>query len=407
MTGRSNGVYRDLLSEPGPHESEWELTGEPQFEGASPEWETPSGEWEGQPEGAAPMGEWAGEWGTPESQFELGAEAGLESLGLEAAGEAWTEGEWELQPEVPSHEAEWEALTGLPEFEGYTSPAQAAPEHFEYEWEGAGAVGEADPLLPLMAAAPLMAKLGPLAMKYGLPLAKKLMPHAGKAARQVLRSLLGGRRRRRPTSSGFPPLPGTAGIGGLSPQAVAQLLRRLSGALAEGEQVAVEAEAVYFGETVAEGELGAGTAAHEAALTEVLAAEAAHAELTGEAESLCAATIPMVISIVPAGGLCRPYVPALIAANRGLVQGLRSSGPAGRQMLRVTPAVYRRTVATLARGVQSGRPLPVDLVPVVVAGHARRMLGNRSALASAVARNVAVRRATVAAPGRRIVIPPA
>ena len=150
------------------------------------------------------------------------------------------------------------------------------------------------------------------------------------------------------------------------------------------------------------GELAANEMAHEAALTEVLAAEASHTASESEAESLLGAALPITITIMSGGRAVHPVYPALVRANRRLVRSVRTSGPAGPQLLRVIPAIQRRTVATLRAARRAGHPVTPQLATRVMAGHAARVLSSQQRCGHALVRNAAIRHATVARPGRPV-----
>jgi hypothetical protein len=179
----------------------------------------------------------------------------------------------------------------------------------------------------------------------------------------------------------------------------------LSNILGEGEAEAAQVEASLFGGNAMNGELAASEVAHEAALTEVMAAEATHTASESEAESLLGATLPITITIMSGGRAVRPVYPSLVRANRRLVRGIRTSGPAGPQLLRVVPAIQRRTIATLRAASRSGRPITPQLASRVMAGHAARVLSNPRVCGPALVRNTAIRHATVAPAGRHATRP--
>ena len=166
--------------------------------------------------------------------------------------------------------------------------------------------------------------------------------------------------------------------------------------------MAAEAEAQFFGANEFEGELAGHELAHEAALTEVLAAEAAHAETESEAEAILGTTLPVSIYVLRGRRALRPLLPALARANVDLVRGIRRSGPAGRQLLRVVPSVQRRTVASLLAAQRGGRPVSPALVAPIMAGQAARVLGTPHLCGRALVRNATIRRGTVARTNRRV-----
>ena len=448
-TGNGTTAFEDeLVGEAGWGESGW-------GEAGSEEAGWGEDEWVGEDElSQYAVGEWTGEtgWG----------EAGWGESGVgEWTGEAgWGEGEWTGEDEWTGETGwgeygvgEWTGETGWGEFTGEAGWGEYGVG--EAGW-GETYLGEdeGDPFLPLLA--PLAMKALPLLAKSALPAVKSLLPMAKSAVSGVMKSVLGGGLPRiggrsplggigsllgggRPAPPrppwaprmpvpprppwappprppwGGPPMPpfpgpppwgrppaggmsGSLTIGGsLSPE-IAALLRQLSSALASGESAANQAESAFFGANEIHGELAANDRAHEAALTEVLAAEAAHSMDEREAGALIGATLPVTIRIM-AGRPLRPVVPALARANTRLVVGLRRSGPAGPQLVRLVPTIQRRAVATLGAVARSGRPVTPRIVAPVVAAQAARVLSTPSIAGPALLRNTAVRRVTVAPAG--------
>jgi hypothetical protein len=84
------------------------------------------------------------------------------------------------------------------------------------------------------------------------------------------------------------------------------------------------------------------------------------------------------------------------------VSTLHRGGPAGRQLLRVVPAIQRRTVASLRASARAGRPITPELVAQVMAGHAARVLATPKLAGRTVARNTIIRQGTVSPTGRRV-----
>jgi hypothetical protein len=185
-------------------------------------------------------------------------------------------------------------------------------------------------------------------------------------------------------------------------QTVAGLFRQLSRIFGEAETEVTEMEAELFGVNEFEGELSAHETAHEAALTEVLAAEAAHTESESEAEALLGAALPITITIMGGRRPLRRVQPTLARANARLVRSIRASGPSGPQLLRAVPAIQRRTIASLKVAQRAGKPITPTMVARVMAGQAARVLSTPTIFGPAVTRNTAVRQSTVAPAGRRI-----
>jgi len=209
--------------------------------------------------------------------------------------------------------------------------------------------------------------------KVVAPLAKRLAPIAAKA-------LVGA-------------IPGAGPMAGpLAGKLVSSLLR-------EGEMEAIEMEAQFFGTNEAEAEVGNTQAAYEAALTEVLAAEASHSQNESEAAALMGTALPSAVKSMGGRQALRPIMPVLVRANARLVRLLHQRGPAGRQLLRLVPTIMRRTTASLHAAQRAGRPINGAIAKRIMAAHAARVLGNAKILTSAMIRNAIIRQRTVA-PGR-------
>jgi hypothetical protein len=268
--------------------------------------------------------------------------------------------EWEM-PELAheaSHESEDEMEWELPEM----APAHVfAATEYEDEWESPE-THEMFP--PRFARRPLMRRVRRL-----LPLARAAMPG-------VVRIIIG--------------IP------------AGSLLRQLGPVVREGEYEATAFEAQLFGTNEAEGEVAGHESAHEAALTEVLAAEAAHTEQVGEAEALLGAALPITIRIMGGGRGVRRITPTLMRANTRLVSSLHRGGAARRQLVRLVPTIHRRTIASLRAAQRAGRPLTPQLAARVMAAQSARVLGSPAISGRALVRNAAIRQSTVAPAGGRI-----
>jgi hypothetical protein len=323
------------------------------------EWESQEmHEWEGSPE-------WEGahEWeGTHESSMEW---EGANEGSMEWEGSHEGSPEWE-----GSHE--WE---GSQEWEGSHEGAM--------EWEGST---EADPFLPFLA--PVAARAIPAIARAAAPHARRLLPVARRAMGAVVRSVLA------PSGRSAVSMSGGGGAGGR--RTALRLVRRLYGLIQRGEAEAAEAEAAFFGSAEMEWEVGSHPAAEDAALTEVLAAEAAHTASEAEAEALLGAALPVTIRIIAGRRSLRRITPALVQANARLVRGLRRSGPAGPQLLRTVPTIQRRTVASLKAMQRSGRPVRPTMVAPLMAAHAAKVLGTPRACGPALVRNTVIRQRSVA-----------
>jgi hypothetical protein len=214
--------------------------------------------------------------------------------------------------------------------------------------------------------------LGHLA-RAAAPLAKRLAPVAA-------RTLVG-------------MIPGvSADAGPLAGQLVSALLR-------EGAQEAQHAEAAFFGANAAEAEVGQTEAAHEAALMEVLAAEASHSESESEAVALVGAALPVGLRALGTSRSLRHVAPTLVRANARLVRLLHRHGPDGRRLLRLLPTVVRWTLFSLRAALRAGRPVTPALALRLMAGHAARILGAPMLIRRIIIRNAVLRQRTVAPGG--------
>jgi hypothetical protein len=170
-------------------------------------------------------------------------------------------------------------------------------------------------------------------------------------------------------------------------------------------------EAEFFGSNEAEAEVANTEAAHEAGLTELLAAEATEATTEAEAEAMLAATLPITITIMGGRRPLRPVMPTLAQANGRLVAILRRQGPAGRQLLRLVPTIQRRAVATMRAAARSGQPVSGPLAVRAMAAATHSVLNNPRTVQRALTRNAVLRqrvapprprRAAVFTPGRAV-----
>jgi hypothetical protein len=277
--------------------------------------------------------------------------------------------EWEHPETHEAHEWEWEH-----------------PEAHEWEWEGEGA-NEADPFLPFLL--PLAAKALPALGRALMPAVRRLIPVAKQAIGTTIKNVLGPDA---PPGAAVARSPGGSGTGR---QQALHLIRQLRGIILRGEAEAEAAEASLFGTAETEWE-SAHPAAHEAALTEVLAAEAAHTASEAEAEALLGAALPITIRIISGRRRMRRLTPSLVRANTRLVRGLRRSGPAGPQLLRLVPKIQRNSVAAINQLQRSGQKVRPTMVAPIVAASAARVLGTPSKCGPALVRNAVVRQRTVA-----------
>ena len=178
------------------------------------------------------------------------------------------------------------------------------------------------------------------------------------------------------------------GVGLLAAPLAARLTAQL---VREGELEVQEAEAHLFGTNEAHPEVGAHESSHEAALTEMLAAEAVAAPSNAEAVSVLSASLPLTITIMGGRRRLRRVVPALTQANTAMVRAILQQGPGGRQLLRTVPAIQRQTIATLRAAARRGRPVTSPMAVNAMAASARRVLGNQRRVEALLQRNLLLR----------------
>jgi beta-phosphoglucomutase-like phosphatase (HAD superfamily) len=209
-------------------------------------------------------------------------------------------------------------------------------------------------------------------LEKALPLAKRLAPIvAGKLTALI---------------------PGGAIAGPLAANLTSSLVK-------EGEMEAVQMEAEFFGTNEMEAEVAQTEAAHEAALTEFLAAQAAEASTEAEAEAAIGASLPITISIMGGRQALRSVIPILSQANSVLAQTLSQQGG---ELLRTAPTIQRRTIASLKAAARSGRPINGATAVKAMASSARRVLGNPRTVQQAIVRNTVLRQRTAPPNPRRM-----
>lgn len=183
------------------------------------------------------------------------------------------------------------------------------------------------------------------------------------------------------------------GAGAIATPKTSQFIRTL---LWEGEMESTYLEAKWFGSAVADMEIAPSPTAYDAALSEVLAAEASHTHSEGEASALMGAALPVTIHILGGRQTVRSLTPVLLAATARLVRLLHQRGPAGRRLLRLVPAILRRTIVSLQAARRLGHPLSPALVGRIMSSHTTRIFGDSRLVSQLIARNAVIRQRTVA-----------
>jgi hypothetical protein len=192
------------------------------------------------------------------------------------------------------------------------------------------------------------------------------------------------------------------GVGLLAAPLAAKLTRQL---LQEGEMEAMQMEAEFFGTNEAEAEVANHELAHEAALTEFLAAQAAEATTEAESEAAIAATLPITIRIMGGQRALRSVTPVLAQTTGRMTQLLRQQGPAGKQLLRTVPTIQRQAIATLKAAARSGQPINSATAVRALASATNRVLGTPQRVQKAIVRNAVLRQRTAPPTQRRMSTP--
>jgi hypothetical protein len=196
--------------------------------------------------------------------------------------------------------------------------------------------------------------------------------------------------------------PGSRPAMGGRPQQISALFYQLGRLFAQGESETAAHEAHLFGANEFETEVAGHEAAHQAALTEVMAAEAAHTESESEAQAFMGAALPISIRVMGGRVTMRHLTPTLVRVNARLVLNLHRQGRAGRQLIRTMPAIQRRTLATIRAIQRTGQPVTPAVAAQVMQDHAARVLTSPHICRRALVRNMQIRRRTVA-PGPTLV----
>ncbi|MBU7587372.1 MAG: hypothetical protein KAF91_31840 [Nostoc sp. TH1S01] len=194
-----------------------------------------------------------------------------------------------------------------------------------------------------------------------------------------------------PIAKQLAPIAAKTLIGKIPNSAISNLLNSL---LQQGESSAVAMEAQFFGTNAAEAEVSNGEVSYEAALAEVLAAEASHSKSISEAGAFLGAAVPSIVDSMGGSRVLRPIMPTLVQANAPLVHLLHQKGPVGRRLLRLAPNILRRTIASLQSAHQTGHPINSSLALRLMAEQASRVLGNSQTVTNGIIRNAVIQKRT-------------
>jgi hypothetical protein len=196
---------------------------------------------------------------------------------------------------------------------------------------------------------------------------------------------------------------------GLAPKLVSTLFGMIPGAgaiagplagkltsalLKEAEMEAMQMEAEFFGTNEAEAEVANHEMAHEAALTEFLAAQAAEATTEAESGAAIAATLPITIRIMGGRRALRHVTPILTQATGRMSRMLSQQGPIGNDLKRVMPTIERQTVALLKAASRAGQPINNTTAIRALASATNRVLSNPRRVQRAIVRNNVIQNST-------------
>jgi hypothetical protein len=177
-------------------------------------------------------------------------------------------------------------------------------------------------------------------------------------------------------------------------------------ALGEGElhELELELEAHEYEHPEASHEVAHEIAKHETttheAFAEMLAEAAAHEQNEAHAEAMMGAAVVSVLTPADRAAL-RRVLPHLVRGAAILTRVLRRRR-ATRPYVRTVPQIVRRATRDMKRQAASGRPITRRTAAVATAKQVRRVLGNPTACAAAIRKNVSASRRV--ASSRRAVV---
>lgn len=177
--------------------------------------------------------------------------------------------------------------------------------------------------------------------------------------------------------------------------AIEKLVAEFEHVLQSSEAEASEIERKVLGSHEFEAELGATDQAHELALTEILAAESAHAEMESEAQSLLATALPITLSVMGDGPSFKRILPSLTRANAKLTSALFQGDKLSREALSLVPSIQRRVISSLQSAEVANQTLNNDLIHRLVAAQTAKILGSPNVIGRAMIRNRAIRMNTM------------
>lgn len=152
-------------------------------------------------------------------------------------------------------------------------------------------------------------------------------------------------------------------------------------------------EAAFFGINAAEAEVDDSEAAYEAALTEVLAAEASHSHNPSEASAFIGTIVGIIVQSLGGRRHLHTLIPVLIAETADLVQLLHCQRAT--RLFRLIPMILRRTIVSLRSAPRLGCRITPSLVRRIFAAHAVRVFDDPRLVRFALIRNAVIRQRSV------------
>ena len=174
---------------------------------------------------------------------------------------------------------------------------------------------------------------------------------------------------------------------GLIQQLLAEYETLLEASFAETAQ----AESSFLGESEFSAELAAMEQAQDLALTEVLAAEAAHAHTESEAQALSATALPINISILAPEIEFTSFLPALAQADTRLTRALFRTHPQARATMGLIPTIQRRVISSLKAARNNQIRISRPMVNRLFAANTAKVLTSPTVIGKALIRNQAIR----------------
>jgi hypothetical protein len=176
---------------------------------------------------------------------------------------------------------------------------------------------------------------------------------------------------------------------------IQQLLAEYETLLEAGFAETAQAESSFLGESEFSAELAAMEQAQDLALTEVLAAEAAHAHTESEAQALTATALPINISILAPEIEFTSFLPALAQADTRLTRAMFRTHPQARAAMGLIPTIQRRVISSLKAARNKQIRISRPMVNRLFAANTAKVLTSPTVIGKALIRNQAIRSNTM------------